>query len=137
MKKYFHTNIFTEKHRWWCPLKYSCRFEDLEYGYFQFYLKVAQSLILSCKICEVLQSFSFTEHYLLLGNYFWFPATFLAYHFLYQQYINAVTTSCLGTPETWMWPTVVALKMFKGNQKKIRSIVTFWSWSRLSEQKDI
>ena len=137
LKKYFHINIFTEKHWWWWPLKYSCRFEGLEHGCLQVYLKVAQSLILSCKICEVLQSFSFTKHYLLLGNYFWFPATFLTYHFLYQQYINLVTTSCLGTLETCMWPTLIALKMFKGNQNKTRARVTFWGWGRLSEQEDI
>ena len=64
----------------------------------EFYLKGTQSQVFPCNICEVLQSFSFTEHYLLLGNCFWFPATFLTYCFLYQQYINSVTTSCLGFP---------------------------------------
>ena len=85
MKKYFDINIFTENHWWWCPLilKYSCRFEGSEHGCLQFYLKRTQSHILSCKTCKVLQSFSFTQHYLLWGNSFWFPATFLTYHFLY------------------------------------------------------
>ena len=79
------TNIFTENHWWWCPLilKYSCRFEGSEHGCLQFYLKRTQSQIRSCKTCKVLQSFSFTQHYLLWGNSFWFPATFLTYHFLY------------------------------------------------------
>ena len=54
---YFHINVFTEKHRWWCPLKYSCSYEGLE-----FYLKGSQSQMLSCRICEVLQGFNFTEH---------------------------------------------------------------------------
>ena len=110
----------------------------LEHGCLQFYLKGGQSQILSCKTCEVLQSFSFTQHYLLLGNCFWFPATFLTYRFLYQQYINSVTTSCLGTPDiaTCKWSTLLALKMFKGN-KKTRSRVTFWGWGRLTEQKDM
>ena len=49
-----------------------CRYEGLE-----FHLKGTKSQILSCKICEVLQSLSFTENYLLLSNYFWLPATFL------------------------------------------------------------
>ena len=70
--------IFTEKHRWGCHLKYSCRYEGLE-----FYLKGTQSQILSCKLYEVLQSFSFTEHYLLLGNCFWLPATFLPCYFFF------------------------------------------------------
>ena len=109
MKKYFPINIFTEKHRWWCPLKYSCRFEGLGYECFQFYLKVAQSLIRSCKFCEVLQRFSFTEHYLLLGNCFWFSEIFFTHHFLYQQYIiNSAKTSCLGTPKTCMQVTHVS-----------------------------
>ena len=113
------TNIFTENHRWWCPLKYSCRIEGLEHGCLQFYLKRTQSQILSCKTCEVLQSFSFTQHYLLLGICFWFPAIFLRYRYLYQQYINSVTTSCLGTPDiaTCKWSTLLALKIFKGNNK--------------------
>ena len=113
------TSIFRENHRWWCPLKYSCRIEGLEHGCLQFYLKGDQSQILSCKTCEVLQSFSFTQHYLLLGICFWFPATFLRYRYLYQQYINSVTTSCLGTPDiaTCKWSTLLALKIFKGNNK--------------------
>ena len=71
-------------------------------------------------------SFCFTQHYLLLGNCFWFPATFLTYRFLYQQYINSVTTSCLGTPgiATCMWFTLLAVNIFRGN-KKTRSRVTF------------
>ena len=72
MKKCFHINIFTDKHRWGCCLKYSYRYEVLE-----FYLRGTQSQILWCKICKVLQSLSFTEHYRLLGNYFRFPAKFL------------------------------------------------------------
>ena len=68
------TNIFTENHRWWCPLKYSCRIEDLEHGRLQFYLKGTQSQILFRKTCQVLQNFSFTQHYLLLRNCFWFRA---------------------------------------------------------------
>ena len=135
IKKRLHVNIFTEKHRWGCRLKYS-RYEGLE-----FYLKGTQSQILSCKMCEVLQSFSFTEHYLLLGNYFWLPATFLPCFFplLYQQYINSVTTSCLGTPEiaTCKRYILLALKIFKGNQKKTKSIVTLLDWGRLSKQKDV
>ena len=132
------TNIFTENHRWWCPLKYSCRIEGLEHGCLQFYLKRTQSQILSCKTCEVLQSFSFTQHYLLLGICFWFPATFLRYRYLYQQYINSVTTSCLGTPDiaTCKWSTLLALKCLK-EIKKTRSRVTFWGWGWLSEQKDM
>ena len=111
-------NIFTENHRWWCPLKYSCRIEGLEHGCLQFYLKETQSRILFYKTCEVLQSFSFTQNY-LLGNCFWFPATLFTYRFLYQQYINSVTTSCLGTPDiaTCKSSTLLALKMFKGNKK--------------------
>ena len=114
------TIIFTENHRWWCLLKYSSRIEGLEHGYLQFCLKGTQSQILSCKTCEVLQSFSFTQYYLLLGNCFWFPAIFLTYHFLYQQYINSVTISCLGTPviATCQWSALLVLKMFKGNKKK-------------------
>ena len=112
MKQCFHIDIFTEKHR--CHLKYNCKYQSLE-----FYLKGTQSRILSCKICQVLQSFSFTEHYLLLCNCLWFPATFLPLFFclLYQQYINSVTTSCLGTSEitTCKPPILLALKMFKGN----------------------
>ena len=61
IKKCFHVNIFTEKHRWGCHLKYNCRYEDLE-----FYLKGTQSQIISCKLYEVLQNFIFTEYYLLL-----------------------------------------------------------------------
>ena len=113
------------KNQWGCPLKYSCRYAGLE-----FYLKGTQSQIVSCKICEVLLSLSFTEHYLLLTNCFWFPATFLPCFFplLYQQYINSVTTSCSGTPEiaTCMWFILSSLKLFTGNQQKPRSIVTFW-----------
>ena len=92
----------------------------LEHGCLQFYLKGGQSQILSCKTCEVLQSFSFTQHYLLLGNCFWFPATFVTYRFLYQQYINSATISCLRTPDiaTFKWSTLLVLKMFKGNKKK-------------------
>ena len=131
-KRCFHVNIFTEKHRWGCRLHYSCRYEGLE-----FYLKGTQSQMLSCKICEVLQSFSFTEHYSLLGNYFWLPAKFVSCFFplLHQQYINSVTTSCLGTPEiaTCKQSMLIALKNFKGNQKKSKSIVTFSGWGRLSE----
>ena len=111
----FHINIFTEKHLCGCRLKYSCRYDGLE-----FYLRGIQSQILCCKICEVLQSFSFTKHYLLLGNCFWVPVTFLPCFFplIYQQYINSVTTSCLGTPEIAKWKRsiLLALKMFKGNQ---------------------
>ena len=47
------------------PLKYSCRIEGLKHGCLQFYLKWTQSLILSCKTCEVLQNFSFIQDYLL------------------------------------------------------------------------
>ena len=61
MKKCFHVNIFTEKHRWGCHLKCSLRYESLG-----FHLKGTQSQILSCKLHDVLQSFSFTEHYILL-----------------------------------------------------------------------
>ena len=119
MKKYFDINVFIENHRWLCPLKYICRIAGLEHGCLQFYLKGIQSQILSCKTYEVLQSFSFTQHYRLLGNCFWFPATFLTHRFLYQQYINSVTTSCLGTPDvaTCKWSTLLALKIFKGNKK--------------------
>ena len=63
--KYIHKN-----HGWSCPLKYSCRFEGLQHGCLQFYFKGNQSQILSCQTYEVLQSFSFTQHYLLLGNCF-------------------------------------------------------------------
>ena len=77
-KMFSRKYIFTEKHRWGCHLKYSCRYEGLE-----FYLKGTQSQILSCKLYEVLQSFSFTEHYLLLGNCFWFPVTFLPCYFFF------------------------------------------------------
>ena len=131
-------NIFTENHRWWCPLKYSCRIEGLEHGCLQFYLKRTQSQILSCKTCEVLQSFSFTQHYLLLSNCFWYLATFLTNRFLYQQYTNSVTTNCLGIPDiaTCKWSTLLALKMFKVN-KKTRSRVTLWGWGWLSKQKDM
>ena len=118
MKKYFDINIYTEN-QWWCPLKYSYKFEGLEHGYLQFYLKVTQSQIFSCETCEVLQNFSFAQHYLLLDNCFWFPATFLTHCFLYQQYINSVITNCLGTPDiaTCKWSSLLALKMFKGNKK--------------------
>ena len=92
-------NEAMKKWRWY-PLKCSCKFEGWEHEYWHFYWKVAQSLIFSSKICEVLQSFCFVEHYLILGNYFWFPPTFLTFHFLYQQFRNSVSTSCLGTPET-------------------------------------
>ena len=116
-EKMFSYKYIHRKHSWGCRLKYSCRYEGLE-----FYLKGTQSQVLSCKIWEVLKSFSFTEHYLLLGNCFWFPATFLPCFFplLYQQYINSVTTSCLGTPEiaTCKRSILLALKMFKGNQKR-------------------
>ena len=71
-KMFSRKYIFTEKHRWGCHLKYSCRYEGLE-----FYLKGTQSQIFSCKLYEVLQRFSFTEHSLLLDNCFWLPATFL------------------------------------------------------------
>ena len=114
------TNVFTENHWWWCPLKYSCRIEGLEHWCLQFYLKGTDTFfshILSCKTCDVLQSFSFTQHYLLFSNCFWFPATFLTYRFLYQQCIDLVTTSCLGTPDIATWLTLLALKMFKGNKK--------------------
>ena len=87
-KKYFHIDIFTEN-----TGEYNCRYEDLE-----FYLKGTQSQILFCKVDEVLQSFSFKEHYLLLGNCFRFPTAFVTYRLFYQQYINSVTTSCPGTP---------------------------------------
>ena len=138
MKKCFGMNIFTENHWWWCPLKYSCRIEGLEHGCLQFYLKRTQSQILSCKTCEVLQSFSFTQHYLLLSNCFWYLATFLTNRFLYQQYTNSVTTNCLGIPDiaTCKWSTLLALKMFKVN-KKTRSRVTLWGWGWLSKQKDM
>ena len=33
------TNVFTENHWWWCPLKYSSRIEGLEHWCLQFYLK--------------------------------------------------------------------------------------------------
>ena len=114
MKKRFHINIFTEKYQWGCRLKYSCRYEGLE-----FYLKGTQSQVLSCRICKVLQSLSFTEHYFLLGNYFWLPAIFLP-GFLPLLSINSVTTSSLGTPEiaTCKRSILLALKIFKGNQKK-------------------
>ena len=136
--KNFLTNIFTENHWWWCPLKYSCRIEGLEHGCLQFYLKRTQSQILSCKTCEVLQSFSFTQHYLLLSNCFWYLATFLTNRFLYQQYTNSVTTNCLGIPDiaTCKWSTLLALKIFKVN-KKTRSRVTLWGWGWLSKQKDM
>ena len=78
IKKCFHVNIFTEKHRWGCHLKYNCRYEDLE-----FYLKGTQSQIISCKLYEVLQNFIFTECYLLLVNCFWLPATFLPCYFFF------------------------------------------------------
>ena len=71
-KMFSRKYIFTEKHRWGCHLKYSCRYEGLE-----FYLKGTQSQIFSCKLYEVLQRFSFTEHSLLLDNCFWLSATFL------------------------------------------------------------
>ena len=71
-KMFSRKYIFTEKHRWGCHLKHSCRYEGLE-----FYLKGTQSQIFSCKLYEVLQRFSFTEHSLLLDNCFWLPATFL------------------------------------------------------------
>ena len=135
MKQCFQTNIFTEKHRSGCHLQYSWKYESLE-----FYIKRTPSQILSCKICEVLQSFSFTEHYLLTRQLLIFPAIFLPCFFglLYQQYINSMTTSCLGTSEiaTCKRPMLLALEMFKGNQKKI-NIVTIWGWGRLSEQKDV
>ena len=132
------TKIFTENHPWWCPLKYSCRSEGLEHGCLQFYLKEGQSQILSCKTCEVLQSFSFTQHYLLLGNCFWYLAMFLTNRFLYQQYINSVTTNCLGTPDIakCKWSTLLAPKMFKVN-KKTRSRVALWGWGWLSKKKDM
>ena len=78
MNKCFHVNIFTEKHRWGCHLKCICRYEGLE-----FYLKGTQSQIISCKLSEVLQNFSFTEHYFLLGNCFWLRATFLPCYFFF------------------------------------------------------
>ena len=138
MKKYFDINVFIENHRWLCPLKYICRIAGLEHGCLQFYLKGIQSQILSCKTYEVLQSFSFTQHYRLLGNCFWFPATYLTHRFLYQQYINSVTTSCLGTPDiaTCKWSTLLTLKIFKGN-KKNRSRLRFMGWDWLSKQKDM
>ena len=71
-KMFSRKYIFTEKHRWGCHLKYSCRYEGQE-----FYFKGTQSQIFSCKLYEVLQGFSFTEHSLLLDNCFWLPATFL------------------------------------------------------------
>ena len=110
-KIYWHKYIH-RKPRWSCPLKYSCRFKGLQHRCLQFYLKGTQSQILSCKTCEVLP--------LLLGNCFWFSATFLTYRFLYQQYTNSVTTSCLGIPDisTCKSSTLLTLKMLKGNKKK-------------------
>ena len=123
IKKIFAHKIYLQKKHWWrCHLKYSCSYEGVE-----FYLKGAQSQILSSKICEVLQSFSPTEHYLQLDNCFWFPATFLTYRLLCQHYISSVTISCLGIPEmaTYKRSTLSALKMFKGSQKKNKTRITF------------
>ena len=50
MKNYFHFNLL-------CPLKNSRIYEGLK-----FYLKGTQSQIISCKMCEVLQIFSFTSN---------------------------------------------------------------------------
>ena len=85
MIKIFHVNIFTEKHRWGCLLKYSSRYEGLE-----FYLKGTQSQILSCKMCEVLQSFNFTEHYLLLGNYFWLRSSSNIFALLFSLALSTI-----------------------------------------------
>ena len=61
----------------------------------------------------------FCRALLLLGNCFKFPGTFLTYRFLYHEYINSVTTSCLGTQDiaTCKWFTLLSLKIFKGNRK--------------------
>ena len=109
MKKYFHINIFTEKHQWWCHLKYSCRFVGLE-----LYLKGAQAdtfLVKSVKFC--------TEHYLLLGNCFWFPTTCLTLS-LALSVIYSYNTSCWGTPKiaTFRGSSLLALKCLKEIRKK-------------------
>ena len=110
-KIYWHKYIH-RKPRWSCPLKYSYRFKGLQHGCLQFYLKGTQSQILSCKTCEVLQSFSFSQHYLLLGKCFWFPAAFLMYRFLHQQYINSITANYLETPDivTCKWSRIINSK---------------------------
>ena len=62
------TNIFPEKQRWWCLLKYSCRIESWEHRCLQFYWKGIQSQTLACKTCEVLQSITFTGQLLQISR---------------------------------------------------------------------
>ena len=56
---------------------------------------------------------------LTTGKLLLISSNFFDVHFLYQQYINSVTTSCLETQDiaTCKWSTLLALKMFKGNKK--------------------
>ena len=80
----------------------------------------------------------FREHHYcrtLLGNCFWYSATFPAYRLVFQQYINVVTTSCLEFPGKAICKqsTVFTLKKFRVNKKKARSRVTFCGRSRLNK----
>ena len=55
----------------------------------------------------------FPEHHFyrkLLGNCFWFPATFWTNCLLYQQKLNSATANCQGFPEPVVckWSTVFA-----------------------------
>lgn len=72
----------------------------------------------------------FREHHFyrtLPGDCLWFPAIFWVYRLLYQQYVNAVTTSCLGLPGKTIHKqsSVFTVKKVGINQKKARSRVTF------------
>ena len=70
-------NIFTENHRWWCPLKYSCRIEGLQHGCLQFYLKGTQSQILSRKTCVKFCRASVLHN----TTYYWATASDFQQHF--------------------------------------------------------
>ena len=72
-------------------------------------------------------------------TYCWATASNFQQHFWrIACFINLVTPSCLGTSDiaTCKWSTLLALKMFKGNEKN-SSRVRFWGWGRPSKQKNM
>ena len=56
MSKYIQISMFTGKHLWWRPFKYSFKYEGL-----QLYENVTLSEMLSYKICQVLQNIIFSR----------------------------------------------------------------------------
>ena len=106
MKK-IYSSIFTRKHLWWCPFKYSCWYEGC-----QLYGKVTSSQMLSSETWEVSQNILFKENCWSTDSE----------HFGHIAFYQNKSTNCLGLPETAVrkLPTVFAVEIFKDNQKKAK-----------------